>query len=148
MLKSIVDFTVIDVCNWSNHKQGGECFKRRCQTALIGRGMCQWICISQQDPVKGWGAGVWRGGAGGYGKTPMNWTKPTEIFSVMKAGRTVVARQMASKVCLMSEAWVSAELLHNSTPLVQRAKDSSIHSWGEGAGERWTAWRIQGRKHA
>lgn len=40
----------------------------------------------------------------------------------MKAGLAVVARQMASKVCLMSEAWVSAELLHNSTPIGSERK--------------------------
>lgn len=43
------------------------------------------------------------GGRKKNGETPMNRTKPTEIFGLMKVGLTVVARRMASKVCLMSE---------------------------------------------
>lgn len=52
----------------------------------------------------------------------MNRTKPTEIFGLMKVGLTVVAKRMASKLCLMSEAWVSTELLYNSTPIGSERK--------------------------
>lgn len=88
------------------------CFKRGCHATVIDWGGCQWICISQQDPVKG----------GKNGETPLNWTKPTEIFSLMEVGLTAVAKRTASKLCLTSEAWVSAELLYNSTPIGSERK--------------------------
>lgn len=52
----------------------------------------------------------------------MNRTKPAEIFSLMEVGLAAVVRRMASKLCLMSETWVSTELLYNSTPIGSERK--------------------------
>ena len=52
----------------------------------------------------------------------MNRTKPREIFRLMKVGLTVAARRTAASLSLMSEAWVSAELLSNSTPIGSERK--------------------------
>lgn len=52
----------------------------------------------------------------------MNQRKPTEISSLMEVGLAAVAQRMASKLCLMSEAWVSTGLLYNSTPIGSERK--------------------------
>lgn len=82
---------------------------------------------------------------------PLERTKPTEIFSLMKVGLTVVAKRMASKLCLMSEAWVSTELLYNSTPIGSERKRQLNPVLGGGGLVRdgqHGEMRIQERKHA
>lgn len=37
-------------------------------------------------------------GVGGYGETPLNCTKPAEVFSYMKVGLTVAEKRTASSM--------------------------------------------------
>lgn len=60
---------------------------------------------------------------------------------------------MASKLCLMSEAWVSTELLYNSTPIGSERKRQLNPLLGGGVGGLLRGgqrgeMRIQERKHA
>lgn len=82
------------------------------------------------------------------GKPPLNRTKPTEIFGLMKVGLTVVAKRMASKLWLMSEAWVSTELLYNSTPIgSERKRQLNPFLEGEGLRGQHGEMRIQWRRN-
>lgn len=88
-------------------------------------------------------------GGGGNGETPLNQTKPTKIFRLVKVGLTVVANRTAFKPSLMSEAWVSAELLSNSTLIGSERKrwlNPLLAGEREGVGERWTSMERRGSK--
>lgn len=66
----------------------------------------------------------------------------------MEVGLAAVVRRMASKLCLMSETWVSTELLYNSTPIGSERKRQLNPLLGGGC---WLGGQhgemIQERKH-